>query len=116
MQQPTRRAFGISVLACAVLVPLLTAVSPVHAERKQGGPGPGPGPGSGSSAGPLVVPPREQQEILIKTSLLTFNDANLTGNYTVLHARLATVFRNQFSAEQLADVFKSFRDQRINLS
>ena len=29
------------------------------------------------------------QEILIKTALLTLNDANVTGNYTVLHAKLS---------------------------
>ena len=29
-----------------------------------------------------TVPSAELQEILIKTSLLTLNDANLTGNYT----------------------------------
>jgi hypothetical protein len=41
------------------------------------------------------VPSPVLQEILIKTSLLTFNDANLTGNYTVLHAKLAKAFRDK---------------------
>jgi len=34
--------------------------------------------------------------VLIKVTLLTFNDANVTGNYTVLHAKLSKPFRDQF--------------------
>lgn len=62
----------------------------------------------------IKVPSATLQEILIKTSLLTLNDANLTGNYTVLHARLAKPFREQFSPERLKQVFKSFADQNID--
>ena len=54
------------------------------------------------------------QEILIKTSLLTLNDANLTGNYTVLHAKLAKPFREQFNPERLKNVFKTFADQKAD--
>jgi hypothetical protein len=61
------------------------------------------------------VPNATVQEILIKASLLTFNDANVTGNYEVLHAKLSKPFRDQFSTEKLAEVFKGFRDQHIDL-
>ena len=60
------------------------------------------------------VPSPTYQEILIKTSLLTLNDANLTGNYDVLHAKLAKPFREQFSAEKLKQIFKPFADQKID--
>ena len=33
------------------------------------------------------VPTDEEQEILVKTTLMTFNDANLTGNYSVLNLK-----------------------------
>jgi hypothetical protein len=69
----------------------------------------------GASASAQSVPNATMQEILIKTSLLTFNDANLTGNYEVLHAKLSKPFRDQVSTEKLAEVFKGFRDQHINL-
>jgi hypothetical protein len=49
-----------------VLIGALLLIVPAHAEDK--------------------IPNALLQEILIKTTLLTFNDANLTGNYTVLHA------------------------------
>jgi len=54
------------------------------------------------------------QEILIKTSLLTLNDANLTGDYTVLHAKLAKPFREQFSPDRLKQLFKSFADKNVD--
>lgn len=74
------------------------------------------------SASLLVVPARAEdklptvqyQEILIKTSLLTLNDANLTGNYAVLHARLSKPFREQFSPDQLKDVFKAVVEQKAD--
>lgn len=60
------------------------------------------------------VPSPLLQEILIKTSLLTLNDANVTGNYTVLHAKLAKPFRDQFSPERLKQAFKPFADQKTD--
>lgn len=54
------------------------------------------------------------QEILVKASLLTFNDANVTGNYTVLHAKLSKPFRDQFSPEKLQQTFKPFADAHID--
>jgi len=36
------------------------------------------------------------QQALVKVALLTFNDANLTGNYSVFHARLAKPFRDKY--------------------
>jgi hypothetical protein len=61
------------------------------------------------------APPPEQQEVLIKTTLLTFNDANVTQNYNVLHAKLSKQFRDQFSPERLKEVFKPFVDQKIDI-
>jgi len=61
-----------------------------------------------------TVPNAQLQEILIKTSLLTLNDANITGNYTVLHAKLAKPFRDQFSPEKLKQAFKSLADQKLD--
>jgi len=60
------------------------------------------------------VPSAVGQEILIKASLMTLNDANVTGNYDVLHAKLAKPFREQFSPERLKQTFKPFADQKID--
>lgn len=60
------------------------------------------------------VPSAAVQEMLIKTCLLTLNDANITGNYAVLRAKLAKPFREQFSTEQLKAAFKTFSDNKID--
>ena len=60
------------------------------------------------------VPSALIQEVLIKTYLLTLNDANITGNYTVLQAKLAKPFREQFDAERLKKIFKPFVDKHID--
>ena len=61
------------------------------------------------------VPSERALEALVKTSLLSFNDANVTGNYTVLHAKLSKPFRQQFSPERLEETFKEFREKNIDI-
>ena len=61
------------------------------------------------------VPDATSREMIIKTTLLTFNDANITGNYAVLHAKLAKPFRDQFSPERLKEAFKAFADKHIDI-
>jgi len=63
-----------------------------------------------------AVPSSAAQEVLIKTSLLTLNDAIVSGNYTVLHAKLAKPFREQFDPDRLKQAFKSFADQKIDMA
>ncbi len=60
------------------------------------------------------VPSAFIQEVMIKTYLLTLNDANITGDYSVLHARLAKPFREQFDAARLKKIFGSFHDKKID--
>ncbi len=69
---------------------------------------------AGPARAESTVPSATLQEILIKTALLTLNDANLTGNYTVLHAKLAKVFRDQISPDGLQKGFKPFADQKVD--
>ena len=79
----------------ALLIGALLLFVPAHAEEK--------------------VPSPFLQEILIKTTLLTFNDANLTGNYMVLHAKLAKAFRDKVAPDRLKREFKVFVDQKIDI-
>jgi len=62
------------------------------------------------------VPSPTAQEVLIKTSLLSLNDAIVSGNYTVLHTKLAKPFREQFGPDRLKQAFKSFADQKIDIA
>lgn len=52
---------------------------------------------------------------MVKTTLLTLNDANLTGNYDVLFAKMAKPFRDRFTADTLKQAFKSFAGHHIDV-
>ena len=67
------------------------------------------------SAFAAKVPGAEEQEFLVKGTLLTFNDANITGDYNVLLAKTAAPFREQFTPDKLAVAFKEFRDKHMNI-
>jgi hypothetical protein len=69
----------------------------------------GPGP---AAAQPVPIP--LLQEALIKATLLTFNDANITGNYDVLHAKLSKPFRDKFPPDKLKEAFKAFADAQVD--
>jgi hypothetical protein len=60
------------------------------------------------------VPGERALEVLVKSTLLTFNDANVTGNYAVFHAKLSKPFRDQFPPEKLKATFKDFADKHID--
>ena len=76
------------------LVSVLLLLMPAHAQDK--------------------IPSALQQEIMIKAALLTLNDANVTGNYTVLHAKLGKPFRDQITPDKLKLAFKGFADQKVD--
>jgi len=67
------------------------------------------------SAFAAKVSDAEEQEFLVKATLMTFNDANVTGIYDVLLAKGAVLFRDQFTAQKLAAAFKDFRDKHMNI-
>jgi len=60
------------------------------------------------------VPSERALEALVKTTLLTFNDANVTGNYAVFHAKLSKPFREQFPVERLARTFGDFNKRHLD--
>ncbi len=70
--------------------------------------------GAASAQAQNRVPSENALEALVKASLLTFNDANVTGIYTVFHAKLSKPFRDQFPAERLEKVFEEFRTKKID--
>lgn len=64
------------------------------------------------AAGPLEalaldMPGPAVQEVLVKSTLATLNDAVATDNFTVLHAKISKPFRDQFPPEKLRAVFKN---------
>src|ERR1700694_1383588 len=46
------------------------------------------------------------QEVLVKSILVTLNDAVAADNFTVFHAKISKPFREQFPPEKLRAIFK----------
>ena len=57
----------------------------------------------------------EQALYLIRSTLLTLNDANRSGNYTVLHDLAAPDFQAQNSAADLGQSFSDLRHRNFDL-
>jgi hypothetical protein len=73
--------------------------------------------GSQQQAKPQVsVPDAYRLAILIHTSLIALNQANLTGNYSVLRDLAAPGFQSANSIAKLADIFSHVRGQKLDLS
>lgn len=66
-----------------------------------------------SPAWAVELPSDDEQDVLVRTTLMTFNDANMTGNYAVLLAKASKQFQAQFTAEQLATAFEAFRKNEL---
>ena len=52
----------------------------------------------------LIIPPDEALAIMIKTTLIAFNNANLTGNYSVLRDLAAPSFSEANNQARLAEM------------
>jgi hypothetical protein len=88
-----------SLIRGAAIIPLVLSASwPAFAQQRQ------------------ALPSEAALELFVKQSLLTFNDANLTGNYTVFHATLSEQFQRQFTVEQVRQAFTAFHEQQIDIS
>ncbi len=63
-----------------------------------------------------IMPKRLEATALIRSTLVTLNDANLTANYAVLRSLSAPDFQARFSSEYLASFFQGMRGKGIDLS
>jgi len=64
----------------------------------------------------VVMPDTDRIVLLVRTALLTLNDALRSGNFTVLRDVSAPAFREANTAAQLARIFTSLQTQKIDLS
>ena len=68
-----------------------------------------------SRLSPALPVSLEQALYLIRSTLLTLNDANRSGNYTVLHDLAAPDFQTQNSAADLGQSFADLRQRNFDL-
>ena len=59
------------------------------------------------------IPDDDDHDVLIRTTLMTFNDANMTNNYSVFHAKASKEFQSQFSVDKVQAAFATFRTKEL---
>jgi len=59
------------------------------------------------------MPSDDTQDVLVRTTLMTFNDANMTGNHAVMLAKSSQQFQAQITAEKLAVAMEAFRTNKL---
>jgi hypothetical protein len=115
IEKPSITLRGCSMLVCLMLVALLLlwsassyAAPPQKAQPSDPGaqaPAVQPAPAIGA----------EQALYLVRSTLLTLNDANRSGNYTVLHDLAAPGFQAKNTAADLAQIFSDLRRRNFDL-
>ena len=104
------------LVAIVLLAPALAA--PAYAQAKKKGAQPAaPAAGSSAATAPApAIPDGPALNILIRRTLLTLNDANLSGNYTVLHDLAAPGFRTANDPAKLATIFAKLRNSKMDFA
>ncbi len=67
------------------------------------------------TAGP-IVPQAATLVVLIRSALIALNNANLTGNYTVIRALGSSDFQSANSSAKLAVLFTPLRNRKLDLA
>ncbi len=94
-------------LAALLLTSILTYAAWSQHDASQPGPGAPPQPAASISTGQALY--------LVRSTLLTLNDANRSGNYTVLHDSAAPAFQARNTASDLAQIFADLRRRNFDL-
>ena len=103
-----RRAYCLFAGCIAATVVCITSSSSAYAQQKP--------PASATQAARPAQIDRNGTLILIRTTLIALDQANKTGNYTVLHALCAPGFQSSNPPERLAEIFSRHRAQGLDLS
>ena len=108
------------VLASAALLLLASAgglvIAQSGARKAPNAPAAAPhAPKAAPEAAPQISLGSEQTLYLVRSTLLSLNDANRSGNYTVLRDLAAPGFQKQNSAADLSILFAELRRRRIDL-
>lgn len=109
------------VLLTALMAVLLTSVSSAQYQKidpaQQQKTGPAQEQKINVSQQPKIeVPGQLQLLIMIKTTLIAFNDANASGNYTVLRDLASPEFQQTNTSANLAKVFERERERKVDIS
>lgn len=110
-------AMGRIGWVCALLAAVFALSPDGHAQQKK------PAAEKPAAAAPAQVPPAAQVvpdafklNLLIRSTIIALNQANKTGNYTVLQDLSAPAFRAANDSTRLAQVFANLRARNLDLT
>ncbi|MCB4769107.1 hypothetical protein LGR54_10885 [Ancylobacter sp. Lp-2] len=104
----TPAPFAIPADAVPTLAPPASAPVPLAASPAAAPPAP--------ATSAVTVPPAPVLLALLRGSLAAVNQANVTGNYSVLRDLGAPAFREDHSVAELADQFRPWRDNALDFA
>ena len=112
-----RAAIGPFALAAIGMVALAHGALAQDAAKKPPPPAKVvPGNPVNSANAPIVtMPDAEKVVLLVRSTMLTLNDALQTNNFTVLRERGSPNFQNSATAQELANAFAQLRSLQIDL-
>lgn len=100
---------AVRVLASLLLIGSAVVCGEANAERKSITPEAG-------ATGQEAMPNAYLLNLLIRTTLIALNQANQTGNYSVLRDLAAPSFQRANSSAKLAEIFAALRKRNLDLS
>ncbi len=69
-------------------------------------------PDSTTSSGKLEIPSNDKLQTLVKTTMLEFNDAVQSGDFSDFHKKTATVWRDSITPDEMREAFKKMVDNK----
>lgn len=106
-----RLSYKVSSLIVIIFCALITNIYTVNAQQKKQGQAQ-----RKAATKSLKMPDQVKLNLMIRTTLLAFSQANQTGNYSVLRDLSHPQFQLQNTHSSLSDAFKNFRQRNLDLS
>ena len=115
------RKFGrvaLGKIALRTVAILIAGLAPLSAQQGQPRPGAQTGAPIAQAAPPpaVALPDPYKLNMMIRTAIIALNQANQTGNYTVLRDLGGASFRASNDASRLAEIFATLRKRQLDLS
>jgi hypothetical protein len=77
---------------------------------------PAPSPAPATAPGAVAIPDAYRLNLLIRTTIIALNQANVTGNYSVLRDLAAPGFQSANNPARLGEIFAELRRRNFDLS
>ncbi len=106
----------IKKIALICLCPVVSLIATLGVAQAQYAPAPAPQQQTEAAPAAPAVPDDARLVLMIRNAVLALNQANMTGNYSVLREMGTPAFQMANSPARLGEVFTTLRSRKIDLS